>query len=169
MTDHHTTTHLLKQKSLSRRQARWLERIAEFVLNFHYIKGSDNIVSDALSKNVEEEDVNNVTEVSSGWSSGFKKAVLQGYEVDEVCKKFKSILPLRNNTKEVDGLLYMEGRLIGLKIDHICEQLIKDTHPKLGHLGFFKTYNNLKSSFFWPGLVKDTKTFLEGCDVCQRI
>jgi hypothetical protein len=39
--------------------------------------------------------------------------------------------------------------------------------PKVGHLGFTKTYARVKSSFFWDGIKKDVCTFLEECDVYQ--
>lgn len=50
MSDHHSLTYLMKQRSLSRRQAQWLEVLADFNLNFHYIAGEDNSVADALSR-----------------------------------------------------------------------------------------------------------------------
>lgn len=50
MTDHHSLTYLLGQRTLSRRQARWLEHLADFDLDFQYIRGEDNTVADALSR-----------------------------------------------------------------------------------------------------------------------
>ncbi len=43
-------THLLRQKNLSARQARWIERISEFNFQVEYIPGADNILPDALSR-----------------------------------------------------------------------------------------------------------------------
>jgi putative heme degradation protein len=48
MTDHHSLTYLLKQRNLSRRQARWCKLLADFDLHFEYIWGQDNTVADAL-------------------------------------------------------------------------------------------------------------------------
>jgi len=42
--------HLLKQKNLSGRQARWLEKISEFDFEVIYVPGAENILSDALSR-----------------------------------------------------------------------------------------------------------------------
>ncbi|THG93004.1 hypothetical protein EW026_g8102 [Hermanssonia centrifuga] len=49
-TDHKGLTHLLRQKNLSARQARWIEKISEFHFAVEYIPGLDNILPDALSR-----------------------------------------------------------------------------------------------------------------------
>lgn len=50
LTDHKRLIYPLNQKSLSRRQARWLEKISNFTFEVVYITGSDNVVADALSR-----------------------------------------------------------------------------------------------------------------------
>ena len=49
LTDHRGLTHLLNQKNLSGRQARWMEKIGSFIFTVVYIAGSENVVADALS------------------------------------------------------------------------------------------------------------------------
>ena len=50
LTDHKGLTHLLNQKNLSGRQARWLEKISSFSFTVVYVEGSENVVADALSR-----------------------------------------------------------------------------------------------------------------------
>ena len=50
LTDHRGLTHLLNQKNLSGRQARWLEKISSYTFKVVYIEGSENVVADALSR-----------------------------------------------------------------------------------------------------------------------
>ena len=50
LTDHKGLIHLLNQKNLSGRQARWLEKISSFSFEVVYIAGSENVVADALSR-----------------------------------------------------------------------------------------------------------------------
>lgn len=50
ITDHKGLTHLLKQKNLSGRQVRWLEKISEFDFCVEYVPGVDNVLADALSR-----------------------------------------------------------------------------------------------------------------------
>jgi hypothetical protein len=49
LTDHKGLVHLLNQRNLSGRQARWLEKIAIFDYKIEYVMGLENILSDALS------------------------------------------------------------------------------------------------------------------------
>ena len=50
LTDHKGLIHLLNQKNLSGRQARWVEKISSFDFEVVYIAGSENVVADALSR-----------------------------------------------------------------------------------------------------------------------
>ncbi len=50
LTDHHPLKYLDTQKTLSRKQARWVEFMQEFNYSITYIKGKSNIVADALSR-----------------------------------------------------------------------------------------------------------------------
>ena len=50
ITDHKGLIHLMKQKNLSGRQARWLEKISEFDFEVIYVPGTENVVADALSR-----------------------------------------------------------------------------------------------------------------------
>src|SRR5690606_32643164 len=48
--------------------------------------------------------------------------------------------------------------------------LLHDAHdsPLGGHLGFDKTYDTMRRTFFWPRLARDVKTYISTCDHCQR-
>jgi len=50
ITDHKGLIHLLRQKNLSGRQARWCEKISEFNFEIVYVPGTENVVADALSR-----------------------------------------------------------------------------------------------------------------------
>jgi len=50
ITDHKGLIHLLRQKNLSGRQARWCEKIGEFDFEIIYVPGTENVVADALSR-----------------------------------------------------------------------------------------------------------------------
>lgn len=49
ITDHRGLTYLLNQKSITGRQARWLEKISSFNFEVIYVPSSENVVADALS------------------------------------------------------------------------------------------------------------------------
>jgi len=50
VTDHKSLTHILDQKGLSGRQARWMERLSEFNFEVLYVPWEENILPDALSR-----------------------------------------------------------------------------------------------------------------------
>jgi hypothetical protein len=50
ITDHKGLIHLLNQKSISGRQARWLEKISSFIFKVEYVAGTDNVLADSLSR-----------------------------------------------------------------------------------------------------------------------
>ncbi|KAL7280814.1 LOW QUALITY PROTEIN: hypothetical protein ACG7TL_005758 [Trametes sanguinea] len=50
VTDHKGLIHLLNQRNLSGRQARWMEKISEFNFKIEYVPGVDNVLADALSR-----------------------------------------------------------------------------------------------------------------------
>ncbi|KAJ2917183.1 hypothetical protein MD484_g3247, partial [Candolleomyces efflorescens] len=50
VTDHKGLTHLLNQRELSGRQARWMEKIGTFDFTVEYVPGVDNVLADALSR-----------------------------------------------------------------------------------------------------------------------
>ena len=40
--------------------------------------------------------------------------------------------------------------------------------PVVGHVGFFKTYDNARQSFYWKGMYKEIQKYVAECDTCQR-
>lgn len=179
MTDHHSLTYLMKQKNLSRRQARWLELLADFDVNFNYIPGASNSVADALSrKDVPDEPLDfgpaevacvaAMSELRSVLSLSLRDTIIAGYEEDVFCKQLRQVMPLWENCIEDDGLLFIDGRLVIPDAGNVREKLIAETHERLGHLGYTKTVTELRREFFWPLMAKDVLRATKVCDVCQK-
>ena len=51
MTDHISLKYLFSQTDLNARQARWLSFLSEFDMDIKHIKGKENKIADALSRN----------------------------------------------------------------------------------------------------------------------
>jgi hypothetical protein len=179
MTDHHSLTYLLKQRNLSRRQARWSEILADFDLHFQYIRGEDNTVADALSRKESREGNDTIlptevacvaalTELGTELSDILKQKIIKGYTEDQFCILLKKVLPLREDCFEKEDLLFIDGRLLIPKDLDLRKNLVKDAHARLGHLGYLKTSMELRRDFFWPGLAKDVRRYVQGCETCQR-
>ena len=50
VSDHHSLKYLMTQPNLSKRQARWVEQLAEFKFEIVHRPGKSNVVADALSR-----------------------------------------------------------------------------------------------------------------------
>jgi hypothetical protein len=50
-TDHNSLQYFMSKPELTGRQARWLEKLADFDFKIEYVKGANNTVADALSRN----------------------------------------------------------------------------------------------------------------------
>ncbi len=50
ITDHKGLVHLYNQKTLSGRQACWMEKLGEFDFEVQYVLGAENVLADALSR-----------------------------------------------------------------------------------------------------------------------
>lgn len=168
MTDHHSITHLMKQRTLSQRQARWLERLADFDLKLNHIRGEDNTIADALSRKNSEDVMSMNMEVQGVLPAAILKDIREGYSSDQFCVKLKSVLPLREDCIERDGLLYLDGRLVVPHTSDLRNRLVDQAHRQVEHLGTLKIFHHLRVQFFWPGLFDSVKGWVMKCDTCQR-
>jgi hypothetical protein len=68
-----------------------------------------------------------------------------------------------------DEICY-KGNLYLIKQSQLKSTMLSELHatPIVGHLGFTKTYDRVKCSFFWDGMKKGIHTFVVECDVFQR-
>ncbi|CAI7733968.1 unnamed protein product [Closterium sp. NIES-54] len=48
------------------------------------------------------------------------------------------------------------------------EALIREVHTKLGHFGHERTVHLLKTGWWWEGMRRQVKEWVEGCEACQR-
>lgn len=163
LTDHHSLTHLLKQRSLSMWQAPCLEQLSDFDIEFRYIKGPENTLADGLSQQEETAALSTMQ-----LSKRLKDEVCRGYEGDKFCDSVKISMPLREGCREEDGLLYLENRLVIPNKEKLRDDLIQAAHTESGHLGWVKTLGHLRRSCFWQGMSGDVERLVRCCDICQR-
>ena len=74
-----------------------------------------------------------------------------------------------------EGLIYFvdltgNTRLCVPKDLHI--ELMQEAHNTMteaAHGGYFKTYNRISATYYWPRMSREIKTFVNTCDICQKI
>jgi len=95
---------------------------------------------------------------------------------DEVVKaveemKWAGVKMLRDEEwREVDGVMYKEGKVYVPKDDKLQAEIIRLHHdtPVAGHGGQWKMVELATRNFWWPGVTKEMKRYMEGYDACQR-
>ena len=150
--DNRSVKHILTQKDLTPRQARWADLLSEYPVNIVHIRGKDNAVADALSRSI------NTVEVEFDMDEDFKQKVINAWNEE-------GIRPLMEGNVACeftpDGLVYYEGRLYLPEDDKLKTQaLVMIHHSDTGHLGGEKTLELVKRHFYWSELVKDVKDFV---------
>jgi len=69
-----------------------------------------------------------------------------------------------------DGLMLKEGKVYVPRDERLRAEVIRLHHnmPVGGHRGQWKMVELVTRNFWWPGVTKKVKRYVEGCDACQR-
>jgi len=72
--------------------------------------------------------------------------------------------------RDIDGVMYKEGKVYIPKNEMLRAEIIRLYHdiPVRGHRRQWKTVELVTRNFWWPGVMKEVKQYIEGCDSCQR-
>lgn len=180
-TDHATLQHFPTQPKLTQRQARWMELLQEYDFTFKYKPGKDNIVPDALSRRpdhrLEDSDSVQLSNLDIRLNKELKTQLIDGYVDDTALGPILEESRLASPSDRyfvADGLLWINAsgqvRLCIPNDNVLRSTLLHDAHdsPLGGHLGFDKTYDSLRRTFYWPRLARDVKKYINSCDQCQR-
>ena len=73
-------------------------------------------------------------------------------------------------TWEEDRVVYMERRIYIPNNKKIREEILKENHDlvDVGHPGQQRMLELLKRNYWWLGLKKDVKKYIQGCFRCQQ-
>ena len=102
-----------------------------------------------------------------------RKSKVKDNEVVKAVEEMKrtGVKMLRDEEwREVDSIMYKEGKVYVPKDEKLRVEIIRlhyDT-PIGGHGGQWKMVELVTRNFWWPGITKEVKRYVEGCDACQR-
>ena len=173
VSDHHSLKFLQTQPQLSRRQARWLELLAEFDFEIVHRPGKSNVVADALSRlnNIEVQELGIV-------KKGVKredlfKGLEQAYKNDKETKRILENLEAEKDFCIIQNKLFYTGKgrmQLYLPQGQIRDFILQECHDTRysGHLGIKKTQELIQRDFFWPTLHQDVTSYVQTCEECQR-
>jgi len=71
--------------------------------------------------------------------------------------------------REVNSIIYKEGKVYVPKDEKLRAEIIWLHHdtPVGGHGGQWKTVELVTQNFWWPGVTKEMKRYVEECNACQ--
>ena len=103
-----------------------------------------------------------------------KEARDKDEEVIKVVEKMKKagVKMLRDEEWQIEeGLVLKEGRVYVPKDKKLRVEIIRLHHDTLvaRHGGQQKTVELVTRNYWWPGVMKEVKRYMEGCDQCQRM
>ena len=96
----------------------------------------------------------------------FMERILSAYEKDPMFKNKK-----RTKRYRLDEGFWLYGnRIVVPNRKQLQKSLIEMAHqpPTSGHTGAQRTYEQLRRTFYWPGMVHSVKTYVHACTSCQR-
>ena len=72
--------------------------------------------------------------------------------------------------REVDNIIYKEEKVYVSKDSILRVEIIRLYHdtPVGGHGGQWKIMKLVTQNFWWPGITKEVKQYVEGYNSCQR-
>ena len=102
-----------------------------------------------------------------------RKSKVKNDKVVKVVEEMKraGVKMLRDKEqREVDSIMYKEGKVYMPKDKKLRAEIIRLHHntPIGGHEGQQKTVELVTRNFWWPGVTKEVKRYVEGCDACQQ-
>ena len=186
LTDHHALTFLNRCVLSHGRLTRWSLYLQEYNLKVKYIKGSDNVAADILSRyppqvhnlpptNLEINVFVARKPIISHLDLTFQE-LLNSQQNDPFFGKIYNKLKEggENRSKYVihNNILFFKQKdddnwrlCIPGSIEN---KIITHAHERIGHFGAEKTYKFLKLFVFFPSLEKKTRQVTSACILCQR-
>ena len=103
-----------------------------------------------------------------------KKARSKNKDVVRIVEKMKKakVKELQGNEWKIEGeLVLKEGKVYILKDKKLRAEVIWVHHNVLaaGYGGQWKMVELVTRNYWWLGVMRDVRKYVEGCDLCQRI
>lgn len=188
VSDHHALCWLANLKDPSGRLARWSLRLQEFDVTIVYKSGRKHTDADCLSRapvgsattSLDEDDIL-LSAMSATDLAQLQRDDLELRPLIEYLEGRTSCIP-RNFARSLASFCFRNAVLYKKNFDHteaayllvvpttLRADILRACHdePSSGHLGFTRTLERIRRSYYWPRLAKTVKQYVRTCRDCQR-
>jgi hypothetical protein len=169
-TDHQSLKYFLEQCLSSPEQQKWVTKLFGYDYEIIYKKGKDNVVVDALSRKYEDEgSLFSLSFIVPDWLQVVRQEWLHDPKSLHLIQQLQANSLVSPGYSWLNDELRYKGHLYLSKQSKLKSTVLSELHatPTAGHLGFTKTYDRVKRSFFWDGMKQDVRNFVVECDVFQ--
>ena len=176
-TDCNSLKLLENKRDLSPRIGRWFVKLSEFRYKIEYLKGANNSVADALSRNPvepsEEDELVGVPvksvlgiKITKDWVVAMQRSIPEIMEIrDKLEDGMQDVL---EKYTMCNARVYRKHK--GKFLLHVPPDLrydiVSEAHRGLAHLGIDKTYEKVKESYYFPKMHEFVTQYVRRCINC---
>ena len=177
-TDQQSLKYILEQKIGTPAQQKWITKLLGYAFIVEYKKGKENVVADALSRQVPSDEISSQNGVlcmisfpTPDWLAQLKSSYATDAHVKSILEAFQSGKEGPKGFSMHNGLLLYKGRMYVGSCEALKTAILQQVHdgPWGGHSGVLKTLHRVQRDFYWPGLKSDVRKYVRECDTCQRL
>ncbi len=188
----------MKDKELSRRQMRWIQKLADFNFKIMYRSDKQNIKIDALTRwadvvfrDSEDERVRyqwitiltsnrmKIADLEKNVSESIYKQVLDVNEIDENCTLLREAIARDEaqyediklkNCRVQNEILYKDSQLWVSFNELLQMNLIREIHDQssVDHSDILRTVKVIKRNYYWSFMRKTIDRYIRNCYIYQR-
>ena len=187
-TDHNPLVYMRAQKDPRGKFARWILELEEYDYSIQYVPGLKNVKADPLSRNSAATDHHPTSPLDDNiYHLNDLEEKIKKCNLSAQMKEEQDADPIISNVKRsmLDGVPILKGRLKRVQKQLRIENdiLTKSGRPvvpaslrsyilsaihDIAHFKVDKTYDLLRTRFYWPSMYQCTKSFIESCETCQK-
>ena len=172
--------YLQSKRHVTKREARWMETLADFHFTLHHVPGKADM-ADPLTRQDRVYAQMNSIEFSLDLELDDNEELSAGYGNDsELSDIIRRLTSTRQDTlheqylwNDLSQRLYLttsDSARLCIPRGPLRLKLLQENHDCVmaGHPGRDRTYWNLSRHFYWPRMGRDVKAFVRSCESCQR-